>query len=400
MLWIHHYQRKCWLSLFVLLPCTFLLSGCWDRIEVNDLAIITMAGVDLTEDNQVELSVKIQLTSQPSSQPTTTDAGGGGGGRSGASVVRTATGMNLADAASRLQQVLSRKVFWGHNEVIVIGNEFAKEHTPYLMEYFLRHPETRERANLFVSRTTAKEVLQLDPTLEHSVSDKLREMSKLQTGLNVTLKQLAQMMVSECKVAVIPYLDVKPQMKKQDPFPYIQGTVVLHEGKMVGDMDDKATRGLMWARNELDRGTVTIMMEENEDAFISFQLIRSHTQVIPQIDGERWSVTLRIHTLDDIIENSSQYNLSRPELIEEMEKKLEEDIRNRVNLAAEQAQEKLKVDVFGFADAFYRKYPEQWQQHKDQWHERFTQLAIEYDLNAKISRPGMTTRSIIILEQE
>ena len=33
-----------------------LLSGCWDRVEVNDLAIVTAAAIDKKDDNQIELS--------------------------------------------------------------------------------------------------------------------------------------------------------------------------------------------------------------------------------------------------------------------------------------------------------------------------------------------------------
>ncbi|MFK4998590.1 hypothetical protein ACI2OX_18610 [Bacillus sp. N9] len=36
-----------------------LLTGCWDRMETNDLAIVTAAGIDKADDGQIELSIQI-----------------------------------------------------------------------------------------------------------------------------------------------------------------------------------------------------------------------------------------------------------------------------------------------------------------------------------------------------
>ncbi|RJS59050.1 hypothetical protein [Bacillus sp. PK3_68] len=36
-----------------------LLGGCWDRVEINDLAIVTAAAIDEKGVNRVELSLQI-----------------------------------------------------------------------------------------------------------------------------------------------------------------------------------------------------------------------------------------------------------------------------------------------------------------------------------------------------
>ena len=46
---------------FCLTVCMFLLSGCWDQKELNDLALIDGVGIDKAKDGQVEVTVSIAV---------------------------------------------------------------------------------------------------------------------------------------------------------------------------------------------------------------------------------------------------------------------------------------------------------------------------------------------------
>ncbi|BCJ87302.1 Ger(x)C family spore germination protein [Effusibacillus dendaii] len=385
-------RRKTVLLLFFLSINALLLSGCWDRTEVNDLAIITATGLDLTEDHQLELSVKIYLTSPSAPQQTSgmSDTSGEGAGKS---VVRSAAGPTMADAVSKLQQVITRKVFWGQDEVFIFGESLAKEGLAGPMEFLMRHPAPRERANVFVSKGSAKDVLQLEPPIERSVADALRKMAESQTGLNITMKELAQMMAGRAKAAVIPLVEIKPQQENQEAFPFINGAAILKNGKLVGRMNDSATRGIMWLRNEVKRGTVTVS-PKNTKGHVSLQLLRSHTELVPHIHGDNWSITVKIETQDDIVENTTDLDLADPKHIEELETELGSDIKHRVNMALAQAQKKMNADIFNFADTFYRKYPKEWNQNKDRWDEIYPNVEVKLETNPKVARPGMTGKSL------
>lgn len=55
-----------------------LLGGCWDRVEINDLAIVTAAAIDEKGANRVELSLQIFVPKSMGGQGQ--GQGGGGGG--------------------------------------------------------------------------------------------------------------------------------------------------------------------------------------------------------------------------------------------------------------------------------------------------------------------------------
>lgn len=386
-------RRKTFPALLALSLSAPVLSGCWDRTELNDLAVITVAGLDLTEDHQLELSVKIYLTSPASRQQMGGTASNGGGEGSQLSVVRSAKGLTMADAASKLQQVISRKVFWGQDEVFIFGERLAKEGIAEPMDFLTRHYAPRERANVFVSKGTAKEVLLLNSPIERTIADALREMAKAQTGLNITLKELAQMLAGKSRAAVVPLVEIYPKKEDQEPFAFINGAAVLKNGKMIGSLDASTTRGVMWLRNEIKRETVTVSPDDGE-GFVSLRLFRSRTELVPQIRGDDWSMTVRIKARDDIVENTSDLDLSIPKHLERLETELAADINRRANSALTLAQKQMKADIFHFAEAFYRKYPKIWNRNKDRWDEIFPEVEVRLETNLHIEKPGLTGKSI------
>ena len=65
------------------------------------------------------------------------------------------------------------------------------------------------------------------------------------------------------------------------------GPAIFKEGKMVGRLDDKETRGILWPRNEIKSGVITISFK-NEKGYISLNLLRSHTEIDPL--HKEWSM--------------------------------------------------------------------------------------------------------------
>ena len=168
---------------------------------------------------------------------------------------------------------------------------------------------------------------------------------------------------------------------------------------MVGQIDDKVTRGLLWLRDDIKLATVTIEPKKSEGE-ISFNLLRSNTMLIPDIQNGKWKMTIKIVTEDDAAENETKLNLMNPNIVNDLQKQLEEEIDHRVKLTLEEVQKRLGADVLGFGEAFHRKYPDQWEKVKDQWDEKFPEIEVEIKTKAYIRRPGMSTTPQGLPEKE
>lgn len=167
--------------------CCVLLSGCWDRIEINDLAIVLATGIDY-EDGKVQLTSQIFIPRKASAG----DSSGSGGSPSGVTMIRTAEGLTIAEALNRLQRKVPRNMFWGHCEVIIISEQAGKRGIREYIDFFLRYPQFREHAYVFSSERAAKDILALLDPLERSSAESLREMANLKLGTRITALELGK----------------------------------------------------------------------------------------------------------------------------------------------------------------------------------------------------------------
>lgn len=149
----------------ILLVCVnlILLSGCWDRTEVNDLALIVGLGIDQKKDGKIMITVELIAPKAAGGGQMLGGGGGDGGGGGRGKIVRSGTGATVADAISNLQEKLPRRVFWGHTKVIVFGERAARAGIRQHLDFLSRNPQARLRSNVLVSKGTAKSVLELIP---------------------------------------------------------------------------------------------------------------------------------------------------------------------------------------------------------------------------------------------
>jgi spore germination protein KC len=81
-----------------------------------------------------------------------------------------------------------------------------------------------------------------------------------------------------------------------------------------------------------------------------------------------------------------------PTDVKMVQQEAEKDLENRVKLALKEVQKGLKADIFGFAEAFHRKYPEQWAAAKDRWDQIFPNVEVKVDAKVNILRPGVSSK--------
>ena len=374
----------------------FFLAGCWDRTEVNDIALIMATGIDKSEDDKsegekIELSVQVFI---PKPSESGQQGGMTSGGSSSQTFVRSAEGMTLADAMARLQEKLTRKIFWGQNDVLVIGEELSKKGISNHIDFWMRHSGPRIRADVFIAKGTAKEVLQSTPELESDSAKQLLALVKTNIGVKVTMKDLSQMLSGESGAAVLPWVEKMPSenldVQNEQGIPFIKGAAVFKGDKMVGKLDDSVTRGVLWPRNEIESGVITTSLE-NEEGYVSLNLLRSQNQLIPHISDGKWSITVKSTADLEIIQNTTNLNSLNPNFSKEVKQKVVHEIEEKEKLALSEAQKNLNADIFGFAEAFQREYPEIWKREKSDWNEIFQSVDVSFDTTVNIKRTGLVS---------
>ncbi|WP_276353316.1 Ger(x)C family spore germination protein [Cohnella caldifontis] len=244
-----------WLGIFILFP---LLGGCWSRIEVNDIAIVTAAGLDQGERGNVRLSLMLAVPRLIG----TGSAQGGGESKieNDAAWVVTEEGSDLMDTYRKLQEKLPRQIFFSHCRVIVLGSSLASRSvTPYL-DFFERYRESQLKSYLVVSKTSAEDVLAFKSKFEKLPSEVLREELKRELIPSVRLVDFLNALMSEGDAPFAPVVEIKKSAAGSGGVDSlaVTGVAVFRGDRMVGRLNDEEGRGVMWVRKMVHEGVVTV----------------------------------------------------------------------------------------------------------------------------------------------
>lgn len=388
--------------LIMILLLSGILMGCWDRKEVNDLAIIVGAAIDKGEEEPVLLSILLMVTSDGGSGQGMGSKSEGKMGQSSSQseLLVSAEGETIADAISKLQEKLSRKVFWGHNRVILFGEELAKQGIEEHIDFFVRHPETRLRTFTFVTKGKANVLFETEPVLEQSRAEMLRELIELDIGLRVSLKELMSEFSREGEVTAMPMVE-QSKLTPNLPNPgfRLDGLALMANGKMTATLSQEESRGLMWIQDKIAQAMITVRPDEGEGP-VSMIHLRAKTDMKAKIENDQPVIYLHIESEDDVLQNASKLSLLKEPVVKQLEKKAEEDIAKYIDLTLEKLQKEEQTDALGFGNAVLRADPKWWNKNKNKWEEIFPTVEVRKDINVYVRRQGMVKQPTAVPKEE
>lgn len=390
---------------------TLWLTGCWDRMEINDLAIVTAVGVDKMEDGRICLTLLVPAPKLFSSAGGS--GGGGGGGDKAPTIVMSECGKTIMDAFRSLQEKSSREIMFSHVRFIVIGERLARSGVNEVLDFFSRYRQANLRAHILVTQEDIGELMEVDPGIERTVSELIHEEGEMGISVRIDLKDFIAMLTDEGINPVAGRLEIVPLVvahtakgtegkSKPKNTLSIRGAAIFHKDKLVGWMNDVEVRGLVWLRDEMEQGVITVTIPEDKGGGkVSVRLKEAKMKFKPQIEQAMLHMGLAITAQAVVYESSSKMDLSDPKSIVYIENAVGEKINKRVEQALELIQKQFRSDTVGFGTALYRQYPKEWlQTYKDAWDELFPELDISVALTVRIPRVGFVTKSLTREESE
>lgn len=373
------------------------LTGCWDRVEVNDIAIVTGTAIDKKGD-EIELSIQIFI---PKAAGSSTEQSSSGGNEH-ITVTTSQTGKNIADALSKLQGKLSREVFWGQCKIFIFGEDLARDGIQKQMDFLLRHPEPRGRAYVYIGEGKAKDILEVVPRLERYSSEVLREVSNKMIGMQVTIQDVDEMLTDITQSVAIPNVKIKTEKShdgKDIKFPHIDGAAVFQKDKMIGIINESLTRGILWLRDEIKGYTVSVEVE-NEKGLVSLNPVSANIKLKPKIENDTWKMTVDILTESSVVQNETNIDYTAPKQLNKLERLFAKAIETRIRDVLDILQDDYQADIVGFSKEFYRKYPKEWKKVENRWEEVFANLVIDINVEAHIRREGYINKPGSLPEEE
>ncbi|MCL4426580.1 MAG: Ger(x)C family spore germination protein [Firmicutes bacterium] len=374
------------------------LTGCWDRVEVESLAIVLAVGVDLEPQGDGFLFT-VQVARPSLLGKAGGGAMGGGGGNGGglgqtrASWNATLPGRTLFEAERRFRRQMSRRLFLGTTKVVVIGEEAARQGVGELFDYFLRDREPRFTLLVAVARGTARGILSTEPALEKTVGQEIdllsRYISDDSTSLFPDMADFVGRLWTPGEEAVAPALTAYEDETGSRRL-RVEGLAVFRKGRLVGWFTPQESRGLLWVLGKVEGGAIDLACSQGR---VALEVTGQSVRVQPGFIADRPVVEVHLRDDTNLAEEQCPGPVFTPETLKAIEMQAEDKIRDEIMTTLTKAQE-MRADVFGFGRAFRGRYPGKWREMEGQWEEIFSRLEVKVTADVTIRRSGLLTETV------
>lgn len=384
-------KRKRLVVLCLCMP--LLITGCWDRLEVNDIAIVVAMGIDIEKNGLYRLSLETPLPGQMGSSGS--KGGGGGTGGNKSYYIDSETGTTTRQAAVKLQKRMSRRLIYGHYRVLVVSEDVARKGIDNLLDIYSRWPENRLTSFVVVSKGKALDMLEVQSSLERFSGESMRELIQMGGFIPVNIKTVGQTLSHIGSDPIMVYLGQqesggKEKSKEIQALGYAQ----FKGDRMVGIFDKEAAVGLTWLRREAK--PVFLSVSSQYPSGLEFNVTRAKTRITPSIDPRnRVRFKVDVEARLAIIENMNLDNLSDEQTIRKIKSNASESIKNQIEKAVALIR-KNGSDSADLGLIVYRKYPRKWQRSlKPHWSEALKNAEFEIHVDAEITQSGMANENIV-----
>ncbi|MBU3574144.1 Ger(x)C family spore germination protein [Priestia aryabhattai] len=394
--------------LLLMMTMTFLLTSCWSKKELTDLAIVAAMGVDKTENGQYNLTLQIINPGNVAGGL----VGGGGGTSSPPITIYSASGDNIVEASRRASSRISRRLYYAHTNLVVIGEKLAREEgVDSLIDAFDRDPEFRATSSFVIAnRSTAADLVKTLTPVDKIPANKVLktlEFTQRKWGENVkvSLQDVMQGLESSGGSTLVSGFRLVGNHKEARRLENLQesapeatlrasGIAVLKKGKLVDWLYGKTARGTVWTLDKIQGTDINIDWGGKKEA-IAYQTVRQKTQVAAHIKHGQPSISVHTRVEGDIGDMEVPVDITNPTVITKIEQALKKEIKEELMEAIKHGQ-KEKADVFGFGEVIHRTRPNTWKNIESQWSNvYFPKLNVEVTVEAYVRRAGLRNKSFL-----
>jgi spore germination protein KC len=380
--------------------CAFVLTGCWDQQELADISLVTGIALDKGKKAKYDLTVEVINTKELT---TKTQAG------NTPSIAFTLEGNTLSELSQKMNVGVSKRLLYSHMRTLVIDEKVAREGILDFLDFLDRNREIRGDFNLLVSRgVKAADVLKI--TYPFQKASTLKIHTQLQTFVqnwggdpHVRLDDVIKTWTSPGREPVLEAVRVKgspekggsvDNMKKVVPDAMVvaDSLALFKKDKLKGFLSLEDTRNFLLTQNKLVRTAVSVPCAKNK--FVGIRIFGSDTNTKVRMMKNRAVVHLKVDAEAYLDGMQCKDDLDQISTYMKIETLTEKEMKHQLAATIQKVQKKYQADIFGFGDVLHHQDYQSYKRVKKNWNDYFKDALVNIDVNVRIKRTGIRTKSL------
>jgi spore germination protein len=378
-----------------------ILSGCWDRVEIDQRGFVVGVAVDMPSDdqNKKNKTPTKYLGTYQIIVPINLKQSSGGGGSSGSESSSGSspffntqtTDQSMPALSARLASINSRTPYFEHLKMIIIAGDTAKTDSsfPDVLDYFLRDNEMRRAVRVLITDGKASEILNVKALNEKYPVAFIESIVQNDKKTNFMLPETRIGDIHEHLLKKESFLVQKISTNEEGVS--LDGAALLDGKKnyLVGFLSGRETQGVNFITNQARGG---IIESQYEDQMISYEVERAERTIQAEIRDQRPAkFIIKIETEGSLGKSTQSLNLYDPQVLESIEESFEDEIKRSSLKAINTLQNKYKKDPLGLGAHLYKRHYQVWKQVEDNWEQGeqlFSITPVEVQVKVHIRRTG------------
>lgn len=422
----------------IILLC-FLLSGCYDNKEPNNIAFVTAVGIDISKQNKENYDITFQIAN-----PTQISGGASEEGGKGGEIIQNITveAPTIYAGIETANFIMSKTISLSHIKLFVFSEELARNGIADLTDAMSRSEEIRPNVYLAVAKTSAKEYLEsvkpsaeINPAKYYQATFEKEALGGIPKSTN---NEFYFYQKTDEKNAVLPIASVikaknedsisdeasdialngaqnTAENENQSNAPvnesafeykiknYIAGQIAISEeneselmgmavfsgDKMIGEMGSSETliyniltnrfkQGYITFKSSKTEIPITILLQRTEKTKISYDRASKAAAIKLFLEGEFISLPA-----DYITEKDTQF----------FEKEIRAAIVESFEMFMCRLQGEFKSDIVGIGSSAKKEFLTYDDFKNYNWCEQFPNIEVAFDIDFVIERTGLTIRT-------
>lgn len=376
-----------WLPI-LLMP--FLLTGCWDSVEINERNVVLEVAID--KNKEADQSQPVNKRDSYQVTYTIPDIEKLSGEDSLAQDVKSAVITKSPTIETSVDEVESKSqntITFSHTQAVVFGEEVLKDKELFrgALDGIMRNMQIRRDTNVLATRGEAGNLTTDDnsqnPILGLYV---MKYFNNTERPVSYAKEQKAGSIIKELQdsnITTIPVVSTDGKSNIE-----IGGAALIKDYELVDYIGKDVVRGQLFVEGKINQVPIVV---DYEGKPLTYVIERQRSKITFNDNGNGLSANIEIIADGNITEyvSTSTQNIFSIEDINQITELLKEEIRHQVMVAVNKSKE-LNVDFLNIGLQLYRKHPDKWKNYEETWDTQgYKEFPIKVQITPNIKNTGV-----------
>lgn len=309
----------------ILLILPFFLCGCYNYIEIDELAVVSLIAIDY-QDNEYNITIEIRENKKDNEEE---------------SLIYNSKGPSFETALRNASFSLNKSLFFADLDVCILTKNAINNKIATIFDYLIRENNISLNFNALIAEKP-EEIIEIIKSKKkvagNYISDTLK--GKFSDVIDIKFADMLNDYLSEYKDIIIPYIEVNDDNIKIDK------AFILRNDKIADLLDINSIQIYNLLNN---KSTLYVFHIKKDDKYVDYYVMSNKSKITFKDNYYIFDISLT-GSFNEIDTFNLDNNQILNNLKQEVNKKVNEDLNNFINTLS-----KSNSDILGLKKISYNK---------------------------------------------